>query len=402
MRFFLGGVPFGCNNIGDEAILAGVIEILRRNFKDCKITVSTGTPQETASLLHVETVPLYGFKQEYPLSGLIPHLKQCDAFVWAGATGLSDYPQMGISILRQAQHLGLKTVVWAVGMDSQLNPAFFKLAGKKLFLSKVLNTLAFNKINFTHIIEEKIIRQMKNMIASTLFNCGLIICRDPESQQALMDCSPKLPVTVGADSALIFNNPNLNDLSHLDAIIQENLMGNYEKIGFCISAQRQISNTESLINSMDKLLESPNRRMFFIPMNPRTDFCLMKELRNRMRNKDRSFLMENCEQPKHVLALVSKCSVVVSSRLHLLILSANTGTPIVGISRGSKIDNFLAQFELKSAGSVYNCDFDLLIQQTESLISNPLPFKQKRDLVYKSLYERLSKAESLLSEYISH
>jgi hypothetical protein len=73
----------------------------------------------------------------------------------------------------------------------------------------------------------------------------------------------------------------------------------------------------------------------------------------------------------------------------------------VGISRGSKIDNFLSQFELKSTGSVYDCDFDLLIQQTESLISNPLPFKQKRDLVYKSLYERLSKAEVLLTEYIN-
>ena len=401
MRFFLGGVPFGCNNIGDEAILAGVVKILRRNFKDCQITVSTGKPQETADLLHVEAVPLYGFKQKYPLSGLRPHLKQCDAFIWSGATGLSDYPRMAISILKESQQLGLKTVIWAVGMDSKLNPAFFKLSGKKLFLAKVLKALAFNKINFINIIEAKIIRRMKNNIASTLSNCGLIICRDPESRQALMDCSSKLPIVVGADSALIFNEANLNDISHLDSNIRNNLMGDYEKIGLCISAQRQVSNTELLIHSMDKLLEPSNRRMFFIPMNPQTDFLLMKELQNRLKNKERSFLIENCEQPKHVLAIASKCSVVISSRLHLLILAANMGTPIVGISRGSKIDNFLSQFELKSTGSVYDCDFDLLIQQTESLISNPLPFKQKRDLVYKSLYERLSKVETLLTEYIN-
>ena len=33
MRFFLGGVPFGCNNIGDEAILAGVVKIYDCGFQ---------------------------------------------------------------------------------------------------------------------------------------------------------------------------------------------------------------------------------------------------------------------------------------------------------------------------------------------------------------------------------
>lgn len=103
MKFFLGGVPFGCENIGDEAILAGVVTILRRNFKDCSITVSTGEPEKTAALLHVQSVPLYGFKKEYPISHLKEAIQGHDVFIWSGATGLSDYPAMGTQILRIAQ-----------------------------------------------------------------------------------------------------------------------------------------------------------------------------------------------------------------------------------------------------------------------------------------------------------
>ncbi|OQA87416.1 MAG: Polysaccharide pyruvyl transferase [Lentisphaerae bacterium ADurb.Bin242] len=61
MKIFLGGIPLGCDNIGDEAILACAVEILRRNFPDCPITVCTADRENTAKLLSVETAPLFGF-----------------------------------------------------------------------------------------------------------------------------------------------------------------------------------------------------------------------------------------------------------------------------------------------------------------------------------------------------
>ena len=97
-----------------------------------------------------------------------------------------------------------------------------------------------------------------------------------------------------------------------------------------------------------------------------------------------------------MLTVVSQCSVVTSSRLHLLILSANVKIPIIGISRGSKIDNFLGQFGLRSAGDVYDCDFDFILAETDRLISNPKPYQEKRAQVYSQLLERLAAAESLL------
>lgn len=401
MKFFLGGVPFGCENIGDEAILAGVVTILRRNFKDCSITVSTGEPEKTAALLQVQTVPLYGFKKNYSLSLLEKVIQGHDVFIWSGATGLSDYPAMATQILRIAQQAGLKTIVWGVGMDSTLNPAFFKLSGKKLFLCNLLKRLSFNTINFPQYTEAMLIGRMKRQIAKCLADCNLIICRDPESAAALKTCSPSLPVFVGSDSAIIFNTPNLSHLQQLPQETANALKGPYEKIGLCISAQRQLTHTTELIECLDTLLDKTNRRLFFIPMNPRTDYELMETFRNRMRHKALTFLIKDFIEPEQVIAIVSQCSVVVSSRLHLLILSANVGTPIVGISRGSKIDNFLRQFGLQSAGNVYDCDFTHLQTQIESFLQDPSPFKTQRDSVYQGLYERLAKAESLLVQAIT-
>ena len=51
IKFFLGSVPFGCDNIGDEAILEAIIQILRRNFPKSQICVATAKPEETAKLL---------------------------------------------------------------------------------------------------------------------------------------------------------------------------------------------------------------------------------------------------------------------------------------------------------------------------------------------------------------
>ncbi len=396
LRFFLGGVPFGCNNIGDEAILAGVVCILRRTFKNPEITVSTGETEKTASLLGVNTVPLYGFKKEHPLSELPNALKEQDVFIWAGATGLSDYPILATQILSIAQKEALQTVIWGVGMDSTFNPAFFKLSGKKLFFCNLLKKATANFVDVPGRIERYLVKDIRRRIAAALSKADLLVCRDPESREELLQCSPALPITVGADSALIFDQPDTASISHLPKTVLEALSENCEKVGVCISSQRSIQNMDSLVGTLDSIVSPPSRRIFFIPMNPKTDYELMRKLHAQMTNRNKCFLLDGCEEPQQVLTVVSQCSVVISSRLHLLILSANVKTPIIGISRGSKIDNFLGQFGLRSAGDVYDCDFDFILAETDRLISNPKPYQEKRAQVYSQLLERLAAAESLL------
>ena len=396
MRFFLGGVPFGCDNIGDEAILAAIVSILRRNFENPEITVSTADPEGTSARLGVECVPLYVFRKDLPIGGLREALSRCDAFVWAGATGLSDYPETALDILSEARKAGLKTVVWGVGMNSRLNPAFYSVRGKKLALCRLLGRLCFGAFDFAAALERGLAARTRARIASELRNCRLLVARDEATRRELLKCSADLDVTVGADSAVIFDAPDLSRLEALGGGALGLLEDGTRKIGLCVSSQGAVSDLRALAACLDSILEPEDRRLFFIPMNPKTDSGLMRAIRPLMARGSRAFDV-GCLGPEDVVAAASRCDVVVSSRLHLLILSANVSTPIVGIARGSKVDNFLGAFGLESAGTVDDCDFAALAEGVERGLAGRKDFARVRDAAYAGFGERLSAAEKKLA-----
>ena len=132
MKILLGGVPFGRNNVGDEAILECVVGMIREVCPAATITVSTDDPETTAEKLGVETVPLFGFAPPFSRTLMEECIAAADVFVWAGATGLSDYPEIPLSMLEIAHRAGTKTVVWGVGMNTELNPSIYRvLPGKR-------------------------------------------------------------------------------------------------------------------------------------------------------------------------------------------------------------------------------------------------------------------------------
>ena len=112
MNILLGGVPFGRNNVGDEAILECVTRIVREVRPDAQITVSTDDGAATAAKLDVRTVPLFGFAAPYSHEEMAAALRTHDVFIWAGATGLSDYPEIPCGMFRMAQAAGRKTILW--------------------------------------------------------------------------------------------------------------------------------------------------------------------------------------------------------------------------------------------------------------------------------------------------
>ena len=60
MKILLGGIPLGCDNIGDEAIIACVVKMLKESLPGVELTVATADP-DTAELLGVNVVPPFGF-----------------------------------------------------------------------------------------------------------------------------------------------------------------------------------------------------------------------------------------------------------------------------------------------------------------------------------------------------
>ena len=363
MRVLLGGIPLGCDNIGDEAIIAGVVKMLKESVPGVELTVATNDPA-TASLLGVEVVPPFGFAGT-PLDGFAAAVRGRDAYIWCGATGLSDYPDVALDLLEMAQREGVATFVWGVGMDDELNPVFFRAHGKRRLLLQCLGLVDW--------YERRLRGKLRRRIAAILPRCRGVWLRDPESA-AMLATMGFAGAKVAADSAILLGNGKDFTQRHIGT---ESLT-----LGLCISTQRQVADLAGLQGLLLDV-RAAGWKIVGIPMNPKTDRALLGKLG------------VECipgSTPEAVMAAAAECDVVLSSRLHLLILAANAGTMGLGIARGSKLANWLANFGRSVEGSVYDCKWDKVAEHVFAASNDRGGWEAVRAKAYAALHGRLEAA----------
>ena len=360
MKILLGGVPLGCDNIGDEAIIACVVELLRNIVPEAELTVCTRDREGTAAGLRVATAPLYGFGPDPDWHGFSAEVRGYDVYMWFGATGLSDYPETAVRLLRIAQNAGVRTIVWGVGMNSELNPAFYRASGRRRKLLEAFSRCTLRTADFVSFYERMLLRRTRRNIRRALDGCELVVLRDAPSVVEVKKCGFVRAVE-GADTAILLRTAERLPLPELPDSV---------RIGFCISEQSVVSDLEAMLNFWNRLLERAEVHLTLIPMNPVTDKKLMLSLAGRAVGSDRIECLDSAD-PATVQACAAQCRVLVSSRLHLLILGANAGTPGIGIERGSKIANWLANFGQTSCGSVECCDYDGIDRQIDAVLHRP-------------------------------
>jgi polysaccharide pyruvyl transferase WcaK-like protein len=399
IKILIGGVPFGRNNVGDEAILECIVNMLRELCPTAQLCVSTDKPEATAAKLRVETVQLFGFAPPFSQTLMEERLASSDVFIWAGATGLSDYPEIPLAMLEIAQQAGTKTVVWGVGMNDELNPFKYRmLPGKRRTVLRLLSLLSFRRIDYVQRVEQTAETRVRAKIVKQLNAADLVVLRDPETLAAVQRCGEVSNAIIGADSAE-WLKPATWDTIQLPPEAQSIFQSDARKIGLCISAQRQLVHQNELVAFLDRLIES-GHRIIFLPMNSETDAALMQNLHARMHNKVNAVVIAGHREPGEVLAIADRLDLVISSRLHLLILASVLHVPIIGISRGTKVDNFLAPFGHTSAGSVDECDFDHMQAELDRLIDSRDEFKEVSTAVHQMLLQRLDKAKLRLVQIL--
>ena len=400
ITILLGGVPYGRNNVGDEAILECVVGLIREICRDGRIIVSTDDQEGTARRLGVDTVPLFGFAPPYSRRQMEACIAGADVFVWAGATGLSDYPDIPLTMLDIAHRAGTRTVVWGVGMNSELNPNIYRfLPGRRRSLLNVLSWLTLRRIDVVERVEQAAEVRVRKKIATQLNLADLVVLRDPETLVAVHACGAVSGAIVGADSAELLKPAPWEEVS-LTREARAILASDVRKVGLCISAQRQLVHEKELIDFLDRLAEK-DHRIVFLPMNHATDAPLMEGLRLRMKNQNHSVVIGGRRNPREILAIAGQLDLVISSRLHLLILASVLHVPIIGISRGSKVDNFLVPFGHTSAGNVEDCDFEHMQNELDRLIDSRAEFEEVSTAVHEMLLQRLEQPKRRLAELLN-
>ena len=359
MKILIGTVPYGRDNVGDEAIIATVVQSVRETMPEADITVSTDDQSGTSKKLDVRTVPL--FCHNVPgatYEQMVEEVSSCDAYIWGGATGLSDYPENALEIADLALSKGKKLILYGCGMNSEFNPAHYQLhAGPKRAILSCLGAVTGDSGRFIRAYQMRKEDKTRRHLRSSLNQASLIIVRDEPTKALLVDCGVTREINAMADPAILL--PKCDD-ARLEEIWSRSVRWSEDEriVGIGISAQREVSNLDDVVRLADYIIEKENAKVLFLPMNHKTDAATMLEIRMAMRHREKSVLMEGFFEPEEIAALAGRTDLVISSRLHLLILATISSVPLIGLSRGSKIDNFLMRLGERSAGTVENFDLE--------------------------------------------
>jgi polysaccharide pyruvyl transferase WcaK-like protein len=391
-KILICGVPYGCDNVGDEAILASIVAHLRRMKDGLEIGVVTVKPEETAKKLNVKGIPLL-FDPHSGRPLWTDEIRQaCEwahVYIHGGATGIHDYPMHMLEGLRIARECGCKTVVCGTG-GGPYNHKFYE--GRKTKLLGIASKATIGLVNFRKIAEGIVTKKYRRTILEGLNAVDLLLVRDAETRRTLINYGMDGgKIHVSGDSVFALEPAASNAA---DKIAADANLWNDDKpiVGVCISSQKQVVDMNAVVRMCDAIIEKYGAHVLFVPMNPHTDDKVGDDIAAKMKRGGVTKMIRGYKEPEDLLAFLSRLHVIISSRLHLIIMGAVAGVPSVGIGRGSgKITNFLGRFGLQAAGEYLDVNYDLLSRRFDDVWN-------RRDELSGVINVGMKKAKDLFKE----
>ncbi|MGC4895389.1 polysaccharide pyruvyl transferase family protein [Micromonospora sp. DT31] len=292
---------YGGRNLGDEAILTGLLDDLRRHEPNARIIVFSRNPAHTA-LAHpdVEAVPWEGVSRVD--SSQVLH--QLDLLVLGGGGILYDKEaRRYLRVVRVAQERGLPLLTYAVGVGPLTDP---------------LDT---------------------GMVRETLAQAVEVTVRDQESRMVLEEAGLLNPITVTGDPAFLLTPEEFP----AQWLRDEGVPSGARLVGLSVrepgrAAERlDVDGYHRLLAQIgDFLVHRIDADVLFVPME-RDDIRHSHGVLSHMIAADRGRILHGDYRPAQILGLMRHFDLAVGMRLHFLIFAAMMGTPFLPLPYAGKV-----------------------------------------------------------------
>ncbi|MFC8848119.1 polysaccharide pyruvyl transferase family protein [Micromonospora sp. NPDC057141] len=292
---------YGGRNLGDEAILTGLLADLRSHEPNARIIVFSRNPPHTAQAHpDVEAVPWEGVSRVDSAEVLA----ELDLLILGGGGILYDREaRRYLRVVRVAQERGLPLLTYAVGVGP---------------LSDGVDT---------------------GMVRETLSCAAEVTVRDQESRMVLEEAGLLNPITVTADPAFLLEPEEFPER----LLREEGVPAGRRLVGLSVrepgrAAERlDVDGYHRLIAQIaDFLIHRIDAHVLFVPME-RDDIRHSHGVMSHMTAADRGRILHGDYSPRQVLGLMRHFDLAVGMRLHFLIFSAMVGTPFLPLPYAGKV-----------------------------------------------------------------
>ncbi len=322
---------YGFKNNGDDTTLKAMVSGLRRLSPNIRITVLSKNPAETRRIYKVDAINRLNIPK-------VRRQMKKSALLLSGGGSLIQDVTSGKSlsyylfIIRLAQRLSLKTMLYGNGIGPVLNQDKF------LSIAKVLNKV------------------------------DIITLREPGSLETLKEIGVDTKNThITADSVFSLISDENRDRALPDTI-KHISGGRY----FCVSVRKweylAQDFTEVMAAACRYISEKYNMTPVFIPMQPDRDTAICREIMSKTQSG--AYLIDMNNPFEQIIEIISGSEFVMGMRLHILIYSACTGVPVVGLDYDPKVKHMMEYMGQSYTIPVEKLKLDDLIALCDEVIKN--------------------------------
>lgn len=340
-------------NLGDVAIAESMISQMRSTFPGCEITLESSHPEVT--------------KRYFPDIKIIPRLFDVSCINHAKKIYSFEFIGKNVPFLAKTFHAFLSSyLLFAIKKKRTKNGtlrAYQKAdlilsAGGDFITEEYAYFLRFYEISLIKKLDKPIIlyaqsigpfkkRNIK-MASKYLNKVDAILARDKTTFDLLKSYSIKAPIYQTADATILLKSKDSEKVQ--EALKKYKI--NENSIGFVI---RDIKYTdiskndyEKYISGSIKLIEHARKKglqPIFIAPNP--EDLQAEKLMNKKHDLNLEILKTANFAPGEIKQMLSKMKILVSARLHPIIIATTAKTPAIGIGREFKMKNYMFLAELE-------------------------------------------------------
>jgi polysaccharide pyruvyl transferase CsaB len=318
--------------MGDEAILACLIDQLRQMNLDNRLVVFSGNPAATTKIHRVHSVPsiLPSSFRRFVIGILgrnranffrsLRTFKAAETLIVGGGGLFLDRPQTNKHLLQL-----LHTIKWA----------------KRLKQKVILLGVGVGPVHM---------KESRLAISNILNTADLITVRDNESHNLLTELGVTIPdIHVTADFAFLMKPEPLERLTKITRL--EKLNGREgPKIAICMrGADLNVMNLRRAVKEFaEYALRQLKARLWFVPLQTgggEDDHAGAESVINELGAGDNARLLGKGYTPRETMGLLAQMDAVIGEKLHAIIFAINSQVPVIGISYQAKVENLFREID---------------------------------------------------------
>ena len=304
---------YGGLNLGDEAILKGIVKELRRALP-VEITVFSRDAEDTRQRHEVErVVPVRKLSRDE----VLPEIQRLDLLILGGGGILFDgEAQLFLREVMLAHENRVPVMVYAVSAGPLRDPA------------------------------------VQRLVQDGLSRAAVVTVRERDARKVLEEIGLTREIVVTADPALLLEPAPLAK----DALKREGLDSGRQLVGVSVrepgAAAPDISEQayhKLLADVADFMVDRYDADVVFVPMEPKmVDVQHAHAVVARMLRAPRATVLKGDYTSEQLLALMQHFAFAVGMRLHFLIFASLQNVPFVALPYAPKVAGFLEDLKIET------------------------------------------------------